>query len=79
MKVKHIKPICQGNGRLCLARFLSNDQTTKFSISVAWEPRDIWVGMYWDAQPYDLFVYVCVVPLIPIRLHWKRSYSGRFA
>ena len=49
-----------------------------------WEPRDIWLGIYWtvdivrryspvqkrwnDARRMNL--YVCVVPCFPIRIRW---------
>jgi hypothetical protein len=46
------------------------------SVSVIVEPRDLWVGVYWDVvasllgNPIALDVYVCVVPCLPIRLTW---------
>ena len=42
-----------------------------------WEPRDIWVGVYWSREyskvakheAYEwLDVYVCLVPCFPVRL-----------
>ncbi len=42
-----------------------------------WEPRDIWIGMYWDlgwinqsvnTSVRRLDVYVCLIPCFPIRL-----------
>lgn len=47
---------------------------------VGWEPRDLWVGVYWnrswvarDAQGNRFVrwdVYVCLVPCFPIRMIW---------
>lgn len=47
-------------------------------LTVKFEPRDLWVGIYWDWSPrhepddiYDyseLKIYVCIVPMLPIRL-----------
>jgi hypothetical protein len=41
------------------------------SCSVSFEPRDIWIGVYWHRIVDDgwnaLFVYVCIVPMLPIR------------
>ena len=51
----------------------------KLSVKLLWEPRDLWVGIYWTRDGADhLFVYVCVLPALPIRLHWARSWGGRF-
>lgn len=32
------------------------------------EPRDIWVGLFWDRRIDGLHIYVCPVPLLV--LHW---------
>ena len=43
------------------------------------EPRDIWVGVYWKRYPAALEVYVCLLPIVPIRLYCQnmRPVSGR--
>jgi hypothetical protein len=42
------------------------------------EPRDIWVGAYWKRYPCALEVYICVLPLLPIRVYvqWPFTNSG---
>jgi hypothetical protein len=40
------------------------------SIRVKFEPRDIWIGVYWNKPYYGLEVYICVVPCLPIKLQW---------
>lgn len=51
-------------------------------VSIYFEPRDIWIGVYWTKQytfeqPIDgqavefLYVYICIVPMLPIRLKWR--------
>jgi hypothetical protein len=44
-----------------------------------WEPRDIWVGLYWTRDVAEvarweawetLSVYLCPIPCFPIRLRW---------
>ena len=40
-----------------------------------WEPRDIWVGIYWNferrSRMRHLDVYIILVPCFPIRLTWR--------
>ena len=50
-----------------------------------WEPRDIWIGVYWDSTRDRLMgasvgvrrvhVYVCIAPCLPVRLTWVSSYT----
>jgi hypothetical protein len=45
--------------------------------SVGFEPRDIWVGVYWKKWPNDEFprevlaveVFICLLPCLPLRLY----------
>lgn len=38
-------------------------------VDVLFEPRDVWVGMFVDWPR----VYICLVPMVAIRLTWRRS------
>jgi hypothetical protein len=48
--------------------------TTWWELSLKWEPRDCWVGVYWKRYPAALEMYVCIVPLVPVYLYvqWFR-------
>jgi hypothetical protein len=35
-------------------------------LQLKWEPRDLWVGVYWTRKADALFVYVCFLPCLPI-------------
>lgn len=41
-------------------------------ISLDWEPRDAWVGVYWDHDQsgtvWSRDVYVCLVPFLPLHV-----------
>lgn len=37
---------------------------------VKFEPRDIWVGLFWDRRIDGLHIYVCPVPCIVF--HWRK-------
>ena len=39
---------------------------------IRFEPRDIWVGVYWKAFPSAVEFYVCLVPMLPIYLYAQR-------
>lgn len=42
-----------------------------------WEPRDVWVGLFWEygfdrlTRDAALNVYICLVPCFPMRLIWR--------
>lgn len=40
-----------------------------WQIEALFEPRDIWVGVYWKRYPKALEFYLCVLPLLPIRIY----------
>jgi hypothetical protein len=42
--------------------------------TVKFEPRDVWIGWFWDRREYGTHHYVCVIPMIVI--HWFRRAKG---
>lgn len=42
---------------------------------LAFEPRDLWLGVYWSRRPNGLHVYVCFIPCFPLHIVFfsKRS------
>lgn len=40
-----------------------------FELEQIFEPRDIWIGIRWKKYPRALEIYVCVLPIFPIRLY----------
>jgi hypothetical protein len=37
------------------------------------EPRDIWIGLFWRYTDIALHLYVCVLPLVPLHITIARS------
>lgn len=37
-----------------------------YSIRIAFEPRDLWIGLFWSKVGYVLRLYICIVPCLPI-------------
>lgn len=37
-------------------------------MTLRWEPRDCWVGLFWDRRANGMHWYVCLVPCVV--LHW---------
>lgn len=51
-------------------RPLWNSRGYKFRLAIIWEPRDLWIGVYWTPteEPPGLFIYLTLVPCLPLRL-----------
>jgi hypothetical protein len=47
-------------------------------LRLIWEPRDLWIGLYWEGNRNDWRAYLCLFPCLPIRLHVQRSFGGIF-
>ena len=46
-------------------------------IRLQFEPRDLWVGVYWNKHLFGwtditVHVYVCILPCLPIHIWWHR-------
>lgn len=40
------------------------------------EPRDLWVGCFWDRKPGRLLIYLCPLPMLVVRLTIPRAVSA---
>lgn len=40
------------------------------SVYVKFEPRDLWIGVYWNKPIWGLEIYICIIPCLPIKLMW---------
>jgi len=62
------------------AKTLLHKKIDRVSVSLLFEMRDLWVGVYWDkvpdvmSTPLRWSVYICVVPMFPICIRiWVTS------
>jgi hypothetical protein len=52
------------------ARYIRNN-VRPWSISLLFEPRDLWIGVYWTKEDIGRTrLYVCLVPMLPILIAW---------
>lgn len=57
--------------------------TKRLTVRWLWEPRDVWVGVFWnrvqlgDYGDEFLVVYVAVLPCLPLSIVWG-IYPGRY-
>lgn len=73
--------------RICLTRIRWENGTpgdgkgysSKLSVSLVFEPRDIWMGLYWNKPSQrECAAWMCLIPCFPIRIQLLKSYGGRF-
>ena len=54
----------------------------KIKVGIEFEPRDLWVGVYWDYQGIGtlkhLDIYVCIVPMLPIHITFIQAKLSHF-
>lgn len=47
----------------------------RLNVSIKFEPRDLWIGVFWTRQGgpayYILDIYICLLPMLPIRFHFE--------
>jgi hypothetical protein len=48
---------------------------TRISVRLLWEPRDFWIGAYFNPEHRGMVIYVCLLPFFPIRIHYRRTFS----
>lgn len=35
------------------------------------KPQDCWIGVFWKSDSWDLDVWVCLLPMVPLHFGWK--------
>lgn len=84
MRIQWKPNLIREQSRVCLTR-LRNESgqvgdgkgySWMLSLSLCWAWRDVWIGAYIKPESNGWIVYLCVLPCLPIRLHYQRSYGG---
>ena len=32
------------------------------------EPKDLWIGCFWQRTPIALHIYICLIPMVPLHI-----------
>lgn len=87
MRIQRWLNVISRERRICLTRLRwergkvgdGKGYSAKLSISLCFEPRDLWVGLFWSPSGHqEWMAWLCLLPALPIRVHFQRSYGGVF-
>jgi hypothetical protein len=57
---------------LMYKKWLANDGMLDLSVSLLFDIRDLWIGLYWKQEHkpfYDVLVlYICIIPTLPVKI-----------
>ena len=57
------------------------DRHVLWQWNLGWEPRDIWIGSFWDRGAWKnsmvskehFTIYICLLPCFPLAFHWIKE------
>lgn len=52
--------------------------SSKLSVSLCWKWQGLWIGLFIKSRVYGWYAWVCLLPCLPIRFSYQRSYGGVF-
>jgi hypothetical protein len=86
MRIQWLPNVVRGERRICLTRIRwergivgdGQGYSCKLSLGVKFEPRDTYVGLAWFGGSSGWLAHVCVLPCLPLRVNFVKSYGGRF-
>lgn len=44
------------------------DRPGRLIVQFQWEPRDVWVGLFWRRTEIALHLYICLLPFVPLHI-----------
>ena len=55
-------------------KVLASTKIGNFAVSIEWCKKDLWVGIYWEDEAYELWgiidVYLCIIPCLPFHIRY---------
>lgn len=60
--------------RLARKRRLEIWDSKAVTVEFEFEPRDVWLGLYWTRVAYAMHLYICLVPMVPLHITISRPY-----
>lgn len=74
----------RGAGSLGIHNPVFQPYDVKLSFAIERKFEDSWIGVYWqrprkDSASHGTFVYICLVPWFPLRVHYQRGHGGRYS
>jgi hypothetical protein len=49
----------------------------RLGIFLKFDPRDLWLGLYWDVGDFWADLYLVLIPMLPIHFSWIRGLGDR--
>lgn len=61
-----------------MATALLHGAGVRWAVALLFEPRDLWVGVFWEHPHYEgpdrwFTFYVCLIPMLPLRCDVRLS------
>lgn len=57
-----------------MKRTLYYREVDPLTVALLFEPRDLWLGVFWDLKSgkggYTTCIYLCLLPCLPLRFSW---------
>jgi len=85
MRIQTCPNVIASENRICLTRIRwergvvgKGGYTAKLSVSLCFDWRSLWVGLSVKQRCHGFYAWLCLLPCLPIRVSFQRSYGGIF-
>jgi len=76
-KAESLLRICRFMKKHGEGPFVGGDNfDAKLSFAIEIKLADFWIGCFWKKAQNDLWIWICLIPCFPIRVHYQKSYGG---
>ena len=56
-------------------KILLGRRWSRGAVFLKWEPKDMWLGVYWTRNGLARHVYICILPCLPLHIWWRPEAS----